>query len=270
MVDDIGDVAEFYQRDWEYEDARLDWHQLEHDLTWKYLEKYLPGSGSILEVGAATGRYTLELARRGYQVTAVDLSAAELEVCRARVIEKGWTDRVETVVADARDLSALTRRDYDAALLMGPLYHLVIESDRKTALRGVFERLKPGAPIFSALICRHGILGELMKRTPNWIEDEEEVRSILSIGRDPLEHPHGGFRGYFATVAEIAPLHEEIGFETIVLAGVEPAISAEDESYNRLSGRRRRLWRDLLFEVSSEPSILGASRHLLYIGRKPA
>jgi 2-polyprenyl-3-methyl-5-hydroxy-6-metoxy-1,4-benzoquinol methylase len=32
-----------------------------------------------LEVGAATGRYTLELARRGYAVTAVDLSAALLK-----------------------------------------------------------------------------------------------------------------------------------------------------------------------------------------------
>jgi hypothetical protein len=30
---------------------------LEHELTWLYLDNYLPAQGKILEVGAATGRY---------------------------------------------------------------------------------------------------------------------------------------------------------------------------------------------------------------------
>jgi hypothetical protein len=49
---------------------------------------------------------------------------------------------------------------------------------------------------------------------------------------------------------------------------VDPAISADDESYNRLQGRQRQLWLDLLYEISTEKSIIGASRHLLYIGKK--
>jgi hypothetical protein len=64
------------------------------------------------------------------------------------------------------------------------------------------------------------------------------------------------------------PLHEEMGFDTLALAGVEPAISADDESYNRLEGNQRRQWLDLFHAVSREPSILGASRHLLHVGRK--
>jgi hypothetical protein len=51
---------------------------------------------------------------------------------------------------------------------------------------------------------------------------------------------------------------------------VEPAISADDESYNRLEGQQRQLWLDLLYEISAEGSIVGASRHLLYVGRKPS
>jgi len=105
---------------------------------------------------------------------------------------------------------------------------------------------------------------------PGWIERQDEVRSVIELGRDP-EHLRGhGFRGYFATVPEIAPLHEGVGFETLLLAGVEPGISADDESYNRLLGKQRELWLDLLYEVSAEPSTVGASRHLLYIGKKPA
>jgi hypothetical protein len=77
-----------------------------------------------------------------------------------------------------------------------------------------------------------------------------------------------GFRGYFATVGEIAPLHEAVGFKTIAVAGVEPGISADDESYNQLEGQQRQRWLDLLYAISAEPSIVGASRHLLYVGRK--
>jgi hypothetical protein len=63
-------------------------------------------------------------------------------------------------------------------------------------------------------------------------------------------------------------LHEEVGFETLVVAGLEPAISADDESYNHLQGAQRQLWLDLLYAVSTEETIIGASRHLLYVGKK--
>ena len=71
-------------------------------------------------------------------------------------------------------------------------------------------------------------------------------------------------RGQFALVSG----HEAIGFETLALAAVEPAISADDESYNRLQGTQRQRWLDLLYAISTERSILGASRHLLYVGQK--
>lgn len=269
MVDDIGDIAEFYDREPQAEDRRLGVHQLEYDLTWRYLNRYLPARGNILELGAATGRYTLELARRGYELTAVDLSPAELELCRMRLNEHGLEGRVRLIAADARDLSVVGEWDYDAILVMGPLYHLVVEDDRRKVLSNVFERLKRGGVVFSAWISRYGIFGELLKRVPEWIDDREDVESLLARGRGPDNRPPGGFRGYFATVGEIAPLHEAAGFETIVLAAVEPGISADDESYNRLSGPLRERWLDLLERVSTEPSAIGASRHLLYVGRKP-
>ena len=91
---------------------------------------------------------------------------------------------------------------------------------------------------------------------------------MLEHGYDPEHTPTAGFRGYYVTVDEVAPLHEEVGLETLIVAGVEPAISAHDESYNQLTGVQRALWLDLLYELSREPSLVASSRHLLYIGRK--
>ena len=123
--------------------------------------------------------------------------------------------------------------------------------------------------IFSSFISRYGIWGDVLKKIPEAIKRQADVRSVLIEGKDVDKPPVGGFRGYFATVSEILPLHEKLGFKTLVLAGVEPCISADDESYNKLEGNLRQSWFDLLFELSTEKSILAASRHLLYIGQKP-
>jgi SAM-dependent methyltransferase len=200
----------------------------------------------------------------------VDLSAELLETCRANIRQAGLEAQVRFVVGDARDLGQVRKQNFDAALIMGPLYHLILADDRSAALEQVYRRLKPGGIVVSAFISRFGILGDLMRDVPAWIEDREDVRSLLASGQRPPGAPRGGFRGYFARSQEIAPLHEAVGFETLVLAGSEPAISADDASYNRLEGTQRQLWLDLLYQVSREESTLAASRHLLYIGRKPA
>lgn len=268
MTDDISDIADFYNKDPQEEHRRLEEHQLEFDLTWRFLAAYLPPQGEILEIGAGTGRYTLGLVQRGYSVTAVDLSEENLKACRAYLAQAGFQERVQYILGDARYLKDVPEKEFDAVLMMGPLYHLVHQSDRQMALKQAFTHLRPGGVIFSAFICRYGIWGDTLKNLPKLIEYKEEVRSVLTRGRDPEDWPKGGFRGYFATVAEIAPLHTALGFETLKVLGVEPGISADDESYNKLEGVRRKLFLDLFFEISDEPSIVGASRHLLYIGMK--
>jgi len=268
MIDDVNDIAVFYDRNQESEHSRLDRHQLEFDLTWRYLNQYLPPQGTILEVGSATGRYTLGLARQGYTITAIDLSKGLLETCRENITRAGLEKQVEFILADARNLGELAGKKFDAVLLMGPLYHFILEADRKMALQEAFDRLQKNGILFSSFISRFGLMSDLLMNNPNWIEDQTDVWSVLEHGKDDDDHPRGGFRGYFAQPREIAPLHEDIGFHTLVVAGVEPVIAADDESYNQLQGKQRQQWLDVLYSMSTEPSILGASRHLLYIGQK--
>jgi S-adenosylmethionine-dependent methyltransferase len=272
-VDDITDIREMYNASWEKEDDRLLRHQLEYDITWRYLEKYLPPPGAnILEIGAATGRYTMELARRGYNVLAIDIAAELVTRAKARVDDLGLGNRVEFRVEDIRTCGDVPESSFGAALVMGPLYHLVLQEDRELVLNRVFKFLKPGGVVFSAWISRFGIFGDNMKKMPDLIFKTEIVSSVLEYGCDQELNRcrKDGFRGYYAKADEISPIHEEAGFRTLTVAGVEPAISADDASYNCLEGERRQLWLDLLFKLSAEPSMVASSRHMLYIGEKPA
>ncbi|MDE3000117.1 MAG: class I SAM-dependent methyltransferase [Gemmatimonadota bacterium] len=269
-MDDLSDIREFYNAGWDAEDERLTRHQLEADLTWRYLDLYLPPQGRLLEVGFGTGSYTFALARRGYRMTSVDLAEEFAVRCKVRAESLGLADRTDFRTGDARTLEGVPRGGFDAVLLMGPLYHLVAETDRAMAVGSAFERLRPGGVVFSTMLSRFGIIGDLIRKNPAWIENQEEVRSMISNGYRPDDAPRGGFRGYFVRYEEVAPLHERAGFHTLNIAGVEPAIASDDESYNRLKGEQRELWRNLLFEISEEQSIVASSRHILYIGQKPA
>jgi 2-polyprenyl-3-methyl-5-hydroxy-6-metoxy-1,4-benzoquinol methylase len=86
VPDDITDIRTFYDRNVENEDGRLERHPIERDITWRYLNTYLPKTGKVLDIGAGTGPYAIPLAQRGYFVTAVDLSPALIGVCKARIL----------------------------------------------------------------------------------------------------------------------------------------------------------------------------------------
>jgi 2-polyprenyl-3-methyl-5-hydroxy-6-metoxy-1,4-benzoquinol methylase len=265
-MDDTSDIRQFYDAAAEKENTRLERHQVERDMTWRYLDKYLPRRGRILEVGCATGAYTIPLAKRGYFVTAVDFSSTELELCKKHTKTEKQEEKINCVLADARDLSDITGSNFDAALMMGPLYHLLLEEDRLTALRQAHRHLKKGGLIFSTFISRYGIWNDVIRDIPHYIDNKVDAESTLKYGRD-AQTAEGGFRGYFATAEEIPPLHEKAGFKTLALAGIETA-GMRDDIYASVSGRRQQMWLDLLFSISTQPSIIGASNHILYVGVK--
>jgi len=105
-----------------------------------------PGA-SILDVGCGTGRHAIELARRGYAVTGLDLSAEML--ARAAEAARSAGVRVEWVRADATSFSFPAK--FDAALcLCEGAFGLLGQQDDPieqplAILRNIAHALKPGA-----------------------------------------------------------------------------------------------------------------------------
>ena len=92
----------------------------------KYIKDYLKDGNKILDVGAGTGRYSLELQRDGYDVTAVELVKHNL-----RYIEKKG---IKCYQGNAIDLSRFEDNSFDMVLLFGPMYHLLTMEEKVKAL----------------------------------------------------------------------------------------------------------------------------------------
>src|ERR1700680_3017769 len=112
-------VKEFYsdaQKEWDRLDLPL--CQIEFASTLKLLDEYLPKGSAIADIGGGPGRYALELLRRGHRVTLVDLSAENIALARILIGLAGYAAE-DLIVADARNLSVLDGRYFDAILALG-------------------------------------------------------------------------------------------------------------------------------------------------------
>ena len=120
---------------------------VEYITTMKYIEKYLKPGMRVLEIGAATGRYSHALARKGYSVDAVELVEHNIEIFR-RNTKKG--ENVTITQGNAVDLSEFKNDTYDITLLLGPMYHLFNQEDKLKALSEAIRVTKKGGIIFAA------------------------------------------------------------------------------------------------------------------------
>jgi SAM-dependent methyltransferase len=116
--------------------------------------------GPILELGAGTGRVTLELLRAGATVTAVDLSSAMLDRARERVqrLPAEQRARLRLVHADLRKL----RLGQRFALVLAPfnlLMHMHTRGDLERSLHSVQSHLTAsGRFAFDVLMPDLGVL----------------------------------------------------------------------------------------------------------------
>ena len=89
------------------ENVRSEWrrlvkdayHRLEFITTLHFLDQYLPPHGRVLDAGGGPGRYTLELAKKGYDVTLLDATRANLDFARRMLRRHRMQIRVEQIVA---------------------------------------------------------------------------------------------------------------------------------------------------------------------------
>ena len=142
------DYLSNYYQNYDEEGRLLSRHgMVEYVTTMKYIERYLQPGMRIMEIGAATGRYSHALARKGYQVNAVELVEHNIEIFKENTLPD---EPVTITQGNAMDLSAFESETFDITLLLGPMYHLFTTEDKLKALSEAIRVTKKDGIIFAA------------------------------------------------------------------------------------------------------------------------
>ena len=166
------------------EDDRLRFrqsHKIEYITTMNYIKKYAKKGAKILEVGAGTGIYSVELAKMGFDVTAVELVENNVEVLKQNA--KGIKN-ISCLQGDALDLSRFNDNTFDIVLNLGPMYHLYTTKDKNKAISETIRVCKSnGICMFaylthSSIVWNYGIRKQNIKILTNFMNDKGIIKDI--------------------------------------------------------------------------------------------
>jgi S-adenosylmethionine-dependent methyltransferase len=265
-------VRQFYDTHVDEEAGRLDLplQQIEFRSTLRLVEKYFPATGKVCDIGSGPGRYSLELAHRGYEVSLVDLSAGLLSRARKSFENAGLTPRA-IVQTNACELGAFDDGQFDAVLVLGPLDHLLDSTQRKRALSEALRVMVSGGVAILGYLNSWGLLRTGITDFPSWYRDRATARRLLQAGTYPAEKLTGFTDSYWSTPPDALGEVSASGFEIVTYAGVEgfcggmsPLVSTLAESDHEAFTQVV----DLAGETSELPQYRDATDHLHIVAAK--
>ena len=266
MTDDLdGIVAHYSQAD---ETNRLGFggSRIEWVRTKELLKRFLPSQpAAVVDIGGGPGAYSAWLSELGYRVHLLDVTPIHVE--QARALAKGQGRPFTAEVGDARQLS-LEDASFEAALLLGPLYHLVERMDRVQALREAKRVVRPGGIVVAAGISR---LASVLDGVRLGFILDDNFRAIVERDiaegqhRNPHKQPGWFTTAFFHRPDELEDEFVDAGLDVIGIFGIEGPGWLRSELWDDPDNRDALLSVARMLETDRDGVALSA--HLLAVGR---
>ncbi len=243
---------------------------LEFERTQEYVTQRVPAGSRIIDIGGAAGRHSAALAERGDTVLLIDPVPRHVQAALGHGTFAATLGDARAIPADADS--------FDAALMLGPLYHLV---DRRARLRAWAEAIRvvrPGGWVFAAGISRLSalawvtVIGPSIQRADGVAAPDpgyaKRWRLLIEEGAGALS-PNGFPGGHFHLADDLEQEASDAGLLDVTVVGIEgPGAQAIEVSRSHDPSLVAAA-RTLAEAFESQPGLRDLSPHLLVMGRTP-
>ena len=261
-MDTVKALTDFYSN-YDEEGRLLSKHgRVEFLTTMRYIEKYMRPGMRILEIGAATGRYSHTLARQGHQVDAVELVQHNIDMFNS-LTQPG--ENVTIRQGDARDLSFLQDEQYDLVLLLGPMYHLFTREDQKRALSEALRVTKTGG-ILMASYCGNEATMVQYCFGLGMLKEEKYQKLVDPVTFKASSDPAELFELYRRE--DIDALMSDFTTQRLHYVGTDMATNYMRQVIDEMDEALFELYLRYHFVICERPDCVGVSHHILDIHRK--
>lgn len=241
------------------EDSRLNRSKagrVEFFTTVRYIEKYLKPGARILDIGAGAGEYSLYFAGKGYDVSALELSENNIRAFRKKIKE---THRIDLVQGNAMDLSRYADESFDIVLLLGPLYHLKNDEDKKKCIAEAQRVCKPDGKIFFAFISNDMVILTEFSYRPDYFTAGDYDKKTFRVDDFPF---------VFHTPERARTLLKKSGVRILHEVASDGISELMEEKINAMDEPDYEQYLRFHFYICEKPEFLGMSNHLLFVGEK--
>ena len=237
--------------------------RIETDYDWKSVKNRADRVGlglstsplKIADIGAGTGRYSVELCHRGYDVTAVELVKHNLEILRAK------HENIKTWQGDARNLSFLDDKSFDITLLFGPLYHLHGDEEKLKALTEARRITKKGGIILVAYVMNEYSVISYCFKEHKW--SEVAAKGGLSPDFHTICKEEDLYD--YVRLEDIDRLNKAAGLERIKIISADGAADYMRRELNEMSPEEFEAFCAFQLANCERPELVGACSHCVDI-----
>ena len=237
--------------------------RIENDYDWKSVKNRADRVGlglstsplKIADIGAGTGRYSVELCHRGYDVTAVELVKHNLEILRAK------HENIKTWQGDARNLSFLDDKSFDITLLFGPLYHLHGDEEKLKALAEARRITKKGGIILVAYVMNEYSVISYCFKEHKW--SEVAAKGGLSPDFHTICTEEDLYD--YVRLEDIDRLNKAAGLERIKIISADGAADYMRRELNEMSPEEFEAFCAFQLANCERPELVGAGSHCVDI-----
>ncbi len=231
--------------------------RIEFLTTVRQIEKHLKPGMKILDLGAGTGEYSIYFAKRGYEVTSIEI----VEKHVIQIIEKIDVEMtIEVFQGNALDLSAIKDSTYDIILCLGPLYHIEKIEDRLKCIKEIKRVCKENGMMYFAFISNDMVIvTEAFLYNPNFFSGQSYNHESFKLINQPF---------IFHTVDDCRKLLRDSDLKIISEIAADGLSELFADQINNMDEKSYMQWINYHFYCCEKPEFLGASNHLLFISKK--
>ena len=229
--------------------------QVEFLTTLKFIRSHIQEGQKItlLDLGAGTGRYSVEFAREGHNVTAVELVPRNLKAIEDK------HENINCWPGDARDLHFLPDGKFDITLVFGPLYHLHTDQDKVQVLKEARRVTKKGGLIFVAYVMNEYSILQYCFGEGKILECEEKGQITEDFHTVDSENELYSY----VRLEDIDRIRQKAGMERVQIFAADGPSDYMRPRLNAMSDQEFQKFIEYHWATCLRPELLGASSHLV-------
>ena len=219
---------EFFNEDYFKTYYNLNWERTAKDADFIETALELSKEDLILDMPCGFGRHSIELTKRGYNVTGMEYNKAQID--KAKELIKEENAEFEIIQADMRDIPHKNR--YDKIFNYFTSFGYFSDEENEKVIKSFYEALKPGGLLLIETINRDGVLkifqpngitrlpeNELLLEERNYNPVTGRMECVHTYINKKRERKERKFDHRVYAAYELIHIFKKYGFEVVKILG---------------------------------------------------